>query len=186
MRSRTRLSDFIFTFHFHALEKEMATHSSVLAWRIPGTEEPGGLPSMGSHSVRHDLCDLAAAAAGQPQLKEDQVGILLGRKRAWWSGDHALGVKAPPLESCLNHHFGGLITLTPATETWGTEDWQSEGKLGKSELVCSLLSLKILMCISQAAHTQSNGPWLVGLLSLSLHTHIHTLTGVGRETNTIL
>ena len=52
--SWTRLSGFTFTFHFHALEKEMATHSSVLAWRIPGTGEPGGLPSMGSHRVRHD------------------------------------------------------------------------------------------------------------------------------------
>ena len=51
---RTQLSSFTFTFHFHALEKEMATHSSVLAWRIPGTEEPGGLLSMGSHRVRHD------------------------------------------------------------------------------------------------------------------------------------
>ena len=51
---RTRLSDFTFTFHFHALEKEMATHSSVLAWRIPGTAEPGGLSSMGSHRVGHD------------------------------------------------------------------------------------------------------------------------------------
>ena len=50
----TRLSDFIFTFHFHALEKEMATHSSVLAWRIPGTGEPSGLPSMGLHRVGHD------------------------------------------------------------------------------------------------------------------------------------
>ena len=59
----TRLSDFTFTFHFHALEKEMATHSSVLAWRIPGTGEPGGLPSMGSHRVGHDWSDLAAAAA---------------------------------------------------------------------------------------------------------------------------
>ena len=49
-KSRTRLSDFTFTFHFHALEKEMATHSGVLAWRISGTGEPGGLPSMGSHS----------------------------------------------------------------------------------------------------------------------------------------
>ena len=48
------LRDFTFTFHFHALEKEMATHSSVLAWRIPGTEQPGGLPSMGSHRVGHD------------------------------------------------------------------------------------------------------------------------------------
>ena len=51
---RTRLSDFTFTFHFHALEKEMATHSSVLAWRIPGTGEPGGLQSLGSHRVGHD------------------------------------------------------------------------------------------------------------------------------------
>ena len=51
---RTQLSDFTFTFHFPALEKEMATHSSVLAWRIPGTGEPGGLPSMGSHRVGHD------------------------------------------------------------------------------------------------------------------------------------
>ena len=55
MRSlRVRLSNFSFTFHFHALEKEMATHSSVLAWKIPGTAEPGGLPSMGSHRVGHD------------------------------------------------------------------------------------------------------------------------------------
>ena len=58
-----RLRDFTFTFHFHALEKEMATHSSVLAWRIPGTGEPGGLPSLGSHRVGHDWSDLAAAAA---------------------------------------------------------------------------------------------------------------------------
>ena len=62
-KSRTRLNYFTFTFHFHALEEEMATHSSVLAWRIPGTEEPGGLPSIGSHRVGHDWSDLAAAAA---------------------------------------------------------------------------------------------------------------------------
>ena len=60
--SWTRLSDFTFTFHFHALEKEMATHSSVLAWRIPGTGEPGGLLSTGSHRVIHDWSNLAAAA----------------------------------------------------------------------------------------------------------------------------
>ena len=53
-KSQTQLSDFTFTFHFHALEKEMATHSSVLAWRIPGTEEPGGLLSMESHRVGHN------------------------------------------------------------------------------------------------------------------------------------
>ena len=60
-KSRTQLSDFTFTFHFHALEKEMATQSSALAWRIPG--EPGGLSSIGSHRVRQDWSDLAAAAA---------------------------------------------------------------------------------------------------------------------------
>ena len=61
--SRTRLSDFTFTFHFYALGKEMATHSSVLIWRISGTGEPGGLPSMGSHRVRQNWSDLAAAAS---------------------------------------------------------------------------------------------------------------------------
>ena len=60
--SRTWLSDLNFTFHFHALEKEMATHSSVLSWRIPGTGEPGGQPSMGLHRVRDDWSNLAAAA----------------------------------------------------------------------------------------------------------------------------
>ena len=62
-KSRTQLSDFTFTFHFQALKKEIATHSSVLAWRIPGMGEPGGLPSVGSQRVRHNWSDLAAAAA---------------------------------------------------------------------------------------------------------------------------
>ena len=71
-RNRTRLSDFTFTFHFHALEKEMATHSSVLAWRIPVMGEPGGLLSMGSHRVRHDWSDLAAAAAVRPLSSHEE------------------------------------------------------------------------------------------------------------------
>ena len=62
-KSRTRLGDFTFTSHFHALEKEMATYSSVLAWRIPGTGEPSRLPSMGSHRVGHDWSNLEATAA---------------------------------------------------------------------------------------------------------------------------
>ena len=70
---RTRLSDFTFTFHFHALEKEMATHSSVLAWRIPGTAEPGGLLSMGLLSVGHDWSDLAAEV---PVRRVDLDGLL--------------------------------------------------------------------------------------------------------------
>ena len=67
--SWTQLSNFTFTFHFHALEKAMAAHTSVFAWRIPGTGEPGGLPSMGSHRVRHDWCDSAAAAAAAAKLE---------------------------------------------------------------------------------------------------------------------
>ena len=96
---RTRLSDFTFTFHFHALEKEMATHSSVPAWRIPGTGEPGGLPSLGSHRVRHDWSDLAAAAAikatGLPRGLSGQestcqaadVGLIPGSERSPGEGN---------------------------------------------------------------------------------------------------
>ena len=65
-RSQARLIDLAFIFRFHALEKEMATHSSVLAWRVPGMGEPGGLPSLGSHRVGHDWSGLAAAAAAYP------------------------------------------------------------------------------------------------------------------------
>ena len=72
-KSRTRLSDFTFTFYFHALEKEMATHSNVLAWRIPGTEEPGGLRSMGSHGVGHDWRDLAAVAAAAGKISRRYI-----------------------------------------------------------------------------------------------------------------
>ena len=68
---QTRLSYFTFTFHFHALEKEMATHFSVLTWRTPGTGEPGGLPSMGSHRVGHDGNDLAAL--GQAWRKQQNT-----------------------------------------------------------------------------------------------------------------
>ena len=67
-KSWTQLSDLTFTFHFHALEKEMATHSSVLAWRISGTAEPSGLPSMGSHRVGHNWSDSAAAAAWNQEI----------------------------------------------------------------------------------------------------------------------
>ena len=82
VKSRKRLSDFTFTFHFHAFEKETATHSSVLAWRIPGKGEPGGLPSMGLHRVGHNWSNLAVAAAVAqrvkhlPAMQETQVQSL--------------------------------------------------------------------------------------------------------------
>ena len=75
-QSQTRLSKFTFTFHFHALEKEMAAHSSVPAWRIPGMGEPGGLPSLGSHRVGHNWSNLAAAAAEV----ESQTGLKTARR----------------------------------------------------------------------------------------------------------
>ena len=79
-KSLTWLSDFTFTFHFHALEKEMATHFSVLAWRIPGTVEPGGLPSMGSHRVGHDWSDLAVAAIGYSIYLTSPIAYLAEKK----------------------------------------------------------------------------------------------------------
>ena len=80
-KSRARLSGFTFTFHLHALEKEMATHSSVFAWRIPGTGEPGGLPSMGSHRVGHNRSDLAAPAAAVFDSEIKPLGESLGSFR---------------------------------------------------------------------------------------------------------
>ena len=80
-KSQTWLSDFTFTFHSHALEKEMATHSSVLAWRIPGTAEPGGLPSLGSHRVGHDWSDAAAAAATCARQNSQECTIVFYRNK---------------------------------------------------------------------------------------------------------
>ena len=102
-KSQTRLSDFTFTFHFHALEKEMATHSSVLAWRIPGMGEPVGLQSMEFHRVGHDWSDLAAAAAmvkNLPATAGDirDVGAIL------WSGRSPGAGHGNPLQySCLKN-----------------------------------------------------------------------------------
>ena len=79
IKSRTQLSDFTFPFPFHALEKEMATHSSVLAWRIPGTGEPGGLPSMGLHRVGRDWSNLAAAIAAYVLLFKFNEQLLKNR-----------------------------------------------------------------------------------------------------------
>ena len=78
--SLTQLSDFTFTFPSHALEKEMATHSSVLAWRIPGMVEPGGLPSIGSHRVGQDWSDLAAAAAAAAAAEMSSRKLEIPRK----------------------------------------------------------------------------------------------------------
>ena len=82
-KSQTPLRDFTFTFHFHALEKEMATHSSALAWRIPGTGEPGRLLSMGSHRVGHDWSDLAAATVDLTRKCDKNYSYILFIDSGW-------------------------------------------------------------------------------------------------------
>ena len=115
-KSQTQLSDFTFTFHFHALETEMTTHSSVLAWRIPGTGQPGGLPSMGSHRVRHNWSDAAAAAAGSSEGKESSynigdLGLIHGLGRS--SGERN-GLKKFANESCV-YILNDSIEMTHAS-----------------------------------------------------------------------
>ena len=106
VKSQTQLNDFLFTFHFHALEKEMATHSSVLAWRIPGTGEPGGLPSIGSHRVGHDWNDLAAAAADS---------ILKSR--------HYFVSKGPSSQSCGFSSGQVWMWKLDYKESWALKNW---------------------------------------------------------------
>ena len=116
-KSRTWLSDFTFTFHFQVLEKEMATHSSILAWRIPGTGEAGRLPSMGSHRIGHNWSDLAAAAAAEGYSpwggKESDMTewLTLKQFKIYVFFEHLGGliiiVKVMPLQS-------SLLTVLPA------------------------------------------------------------------------
>ena len=110
-RGRTRLSDFAFTFHFHALEKELATHSSVLAWRIPGTAEPGVLPSLGSRRVGHDWGDLAAAA----RSPLSQVPHLALPSHSLWSNASC----SPPPSQPKAFHFTESENCTPKQQEAG-------------------------------------------------------------------
>ena len=120
-QSRTRLSDFTLTFHFHALEREMATRSSVLAWRIPGTEEPGGLLSMGLHRVGHDWSDLAAAAAAATLENPMDGG-------AWWATVHGVAKSRTRL-SDLTFNFSTLVKIN---KNWAvfTLSLQEDSSLG--------------------------------------------------------
>ena len=130
---RTRLSNFTFTFHFHALEKVMATHSSVFAWRIPGTGEPGGLPSMGLHRVGHNWSDLAAAAVVKfHYLGYMNVGII-GEilvppliKLQFFDAHHSYSYIFMPLQSILpfSHQVASSIQTSIKFKnfTLGTEE----------------------------------------------------------------
>ena len=135
--SRTRLSDFPFTFHFHALEKEMATHSSVLAWRIPGTGEPGGLPSMGSHRVGHDWSDLAAV------LVMELPWWLRGKESACNVGDagdwiQSLVQEGPLEEGMAIHSRSCLENPMDRGACWATIHRVSKGQTGLEHTQCRL------------------------------------------------
>ena len=108
-KSRTWLSNFSFTVHFHALEKEMATHSSVLAWRIPGTGEPGRLPSLGLHRVGHDWSDAAAASANVGDAGSiPGLGRPLEKKMATHSSILAWEI----------YDQGSMVGYSPWSQTW--------------------------------------------------------------------
>ena len=135
--SRTRLSDFPFTFHFHALEKEMATHSSVLAWRIPGMGETGGLLSTGSHRVGHDWSDLAAAAVCLYMCAYTFLYVRV----FWWPWGTTSVFSFVPLccsvtQSCL--------TLPPS---W-TAAHQASLPFTISQSLLKLMSIKLVMTYS--------------------------------------
>ena len=102
------MSNFSFTFHFHALEKEMATHSSILAWRIPGMEECGGLPSVGSHKVGQDWSDLAAAAAAFHYIYTLILSILL---LAFGFFQFSSIFNKAAMNSCCKSCFGHILSF---------------------------------------------------------------------------
>ena len=117
-----------FHVHFHALEKEMATHSSVLAWRIPGTGEPGGLPSIGSHRVRHDWSDLAAAAAAFNPI----VAELRSYKESVWPTKLKIFTTLPCTEKRLLTSDllkkGVTMDFFKRAESWGmSRNWIGRG-----------------------------------------------------------
>ena len=199
-RSRTQLSDFTFTFHFHALEKEMTTHSSVLAWRIPGTGEPGGLPSMGSQRVGQDWSDLAAAAAshydtspwkssaqleGSP-LHFGQVDIISSGQKNYinlWELIVSVSHNIWPFQQVLGENRIISIAHRPEFQTHGIQAgvWRTgSGKRKFSHrshylgLLCSLL-----MCHSSLGSFFS--PWDV--LIHCLHTHFLATVWIRKNKN---
>ena len=155
-KSRTQLSNFTFTFHFHALEKEMATHSSVLAWRIPGMGEPGGLPSKGLHRVGHDWSNLAAAA--MPFLMctcslvfpfpLDYPNIFVAEQGSWPSPINRNGLEARQ-EIQTRLYWGPCYSR----EEWEQKNtfpclltpWVQRGGRRK-ERACSLHGVRVGMC----------------------------------------
>ena len=132
---RTRLSDFILTFHFHALEKEMATHSSVIAWRIPGMGEPGGLPSMGSHRVGHDWSNLAAAEHKALRTPDSPNSSSLSPILGFWGTFPRFSSYLKYCSVCLlNHKFFREVSDSPLK----AQQRVLEGKLPWNHILTNL------------------------------------------------
>ena len=192
----TQLSDFTFTFHFHALEKEMATYSSVLAWRIPGTGEPGGLLSMGSHRVGQDWSDLAAAAVaqrvkrlpavwenwvqspGQDHALENEMAshsstlawkIPWTEKPAWpkATGKQSIASKGPSSQS---YGFSSHVWMykLDSKESWASKNWCFWTVVLKKTLESPLDSKEI-----QPVHPEGNQSWtFIGKTDVETETPI--------------
>ena len=127
-KSRARLSHFTFTFHFPAWEKEMATHSSILAWRIPGTEEPSGLPSMGLHRVGHDWSDLDPEDCSPPGSSIH--GILQARILEWVAISFSRGSCRPRDRTQVSHIAGRRFNLWATRD--GSKRWSNSLKFHRS------------------------------------------------------
>ena len=158
-KSWTQWSDFTFTFHFHALEKAMATHSSVLAWRIPGLGEPGGLPSMGSHRVGHNWNDLAAAAAMvvvvdtwiEASVKPRELDTTTSEFYSKWKDSRMCGAPPNGIQTFTNVTHLTYEHVTPLPNTVGIGRTQSNS-FGKQYFDWILLRLKTKsILVSQCA-----------------------------------
>ena len=159
-KSQTRLSDFTVSFHFHALEKEMATHSSVLAWRIPGTGEPGGLPSLGSHRVGHNWSDLAAAAAAAGDWR------IRGKRASAYFPISLCHVRSPLyLLSGFSSHYSVPPCMLPAPTRqtcYNFSSCQLNPLDTRSDILGWIISL-----------ISSNSYFIIALMDLSCNIPIH-------------
>ena len=150
-KSQRWLSDFTLTFHFHALEKEMATHSSILAWRIPGTAEPGGLPSTGSHRVRHDWSDLAVVVVRHgSNLKACQQ----------MNGYRGCGTCA----QCRSSLVAQLVKNPPAVQETRFNSWVGNTHRRRDRL--PTLMFLVFLCVSDSKESACNARDLGLILGL--------------------
>ena len=155
-KSWTWLNNFTFTFHFHALEKETATHFNVLAWRIPGMGEPGGLPSMGSHRVRHDWSNLAAEAAKWEKARHEPMKVVQISSKIKYCPVPVLGyVSDEKMSSCRSlpssEHWRKIIIFIQGKKVNLRISFsQKEGVLMSAYYMQHMWTLEILCQVKEA------------------------------------